>query len=49
MDSLRDLLGIRRMNRVPNPRIIELCGVTEVYERIDERVPMVWPYGENGE
>ena len=29
MDNLRGLLGIRRMNRVPNARIRELCGVTK--------------------
>ena len=27
MDNLRGLLGIRRMDRVPNSRIRELCGV----------------------
>ena len=35
MDNLRNLLGIRRMDRVPNPRIRELCGVTNgVHKRI---------------
>ena len=39
MDNLRGLLGIRRMNRVPNARIRELGGVTKgVDERIDEGV-----------
>ena len=39
MDNLRGLLGIRKMNRVPNVRIRELCGVTMgVDERIDEGV-----------
>ena len=39
MDNLRGLLGIRRMNRVPNTRIRELCEVTNgVDERIDEGV-----------
>ena len=39
MDNLRGLLGIRRMDRVPNARIRELCGVTKgVEERIDEGV-----------
>ena len=28
MDSLRGLLGIRRMDKVPNTRIRHLCGVT---------------------
>ena len=37
MDNLRRLLGVRRMDRVPNARIRELCGVTNgVDERIDE-------------
>ena len=37
MDNFRSLLVIRRMNRVPNPRISELCGMTKrVDERIDE-------------
>ena len=27
MDNLRELLGIRRMDRVPNARIRELCRV----------------------
>ena len=39
MDNLRGLLGIRRMNRIPNIRIRELCGVTKgVDKRIDEGV-----------
>ena len=28
MDNLKGLLDIRRMDRVPNARIMELCGVT---------------------
>ena len=37
MDNLKGLLGIRRMNRIPNAQIRELCGVTKrVDERIDE-------------
>ena len=37
MDSIRGLLGIRRMDRVPNGRIRELCGVRKgLDERIDE-------------
>ena len=40
MDNLRGLLGIRRMDRVPNARIRQLCGVTKgVEEMIDEGVP----------
>ena len=27
MDNLRGLMGIRRMDRIPNARIRELCGV----------------------
>ena len=39
MDTLKELLGIRRMDRIPNPRIMELCGVKEsLDERIDEGV-----------
>ena len=39
MDNLRGLLGIRRMDRIPNGRIRELCGVRKVLdERIDESV-----------
>ena len=39
MDNLRGLLGIRRMNRIPNARIRELCGVRKgLDERIDEGV-----------
>ena len=39
MDNLRGLLGIRRMDRVPNALIRELCGVTKgVDESVDEGV-----------
>ena len=38
MDHLRGLLGIRRMDTVPNARIKELCEVKEIDERIDEGV-----------
>ena len=39
MDNLRVLVGIRRMDRVPNARIREFCEVTkEVDERIGEGV-----------
>ena len=39
MDNLRGLLVIRRMGRVQNARIRELCGVTKgVDERIDEGI-----------
>ena len=39
MDNLKRLVSIRRMDRVPNARIRELCGVTKgVDERIGEGV-----------
>ena len=37
MDNLRGLLGIKRMDRIPNARIRELCGVKKgLDKRIDE-------------
>ena len=39
MDNLRGLLGIMIMDKVPNARIRQLCGVTKgVHEKIDECV-----------
>ena len=39
MDNLRGLLGIRRIDKVPNVRIKELFGVTKVVdEKIDKGV-----------
>ena len=39
MENLRRLLGINRMDRVPNAGIRELCGVKKgLHERIDEGV-----------
>ena len=39
MDNLRGLLGIRIMDKVPNARIRQLCGMTKgVDEKIDEGV-----------
>ena len=39
MENLRGLLGIKRMDKVPNARISKLCGVTKgVDEKIDEGV-----------
>ena len=39
MENLKGLLGIRRLDRVPNARIKELCEVKKgVDERIDEGV-----------
>ena len=47
MDNLRGLLGIRRMDRVPNARIRELCGVKKgLDERIDEGVLRWFGHGE---
>ena len=39
MNNLRGLLGIRRVDKVPNARIRQLCGLTKgVDEKIDEGV-----------
>ena len=39
MDNLKGLPGIRRMDKFPNTRIRQLCGVTkEMDEKIDEDV-----------
>ena len=39
MINLRGLLGIRRMDRVPNEWVREFCGVTKgAEERIEEGV-----------
>ena len=39
MDNLRGLLGIRRMDKVPNAQIRKLCRVMKgVNEKIDEGV-----------
>ena len=35
MDNLRDLLGIGRMDKVPNEWILQLCGVTK---GVDEKI-----------
>ena len=44
IDNLRGLLGIRRMDRVPNGRVWELCGVKKgLDERID--VGVLWWFG----
>ena len=50
--SSRGLLGIRRMDNVPNAHIMKLCeGMNGVVKKIDEGVcsPMIQPFGENGE
>ena len=33
MEKLRGLLGIRRMDRVPNTQIREVCGMTRGFVR----------------
>ena len=39
MDNLSSLLGVRRIDKVPNARVRQLCGVTKgVDEKIDEGV-----------
>ena len=39
MDNLRGLLGIRRVDKVPNTWIRQLCGVMKgIDEKIDEGV-----------
>ena len=36
-DNIRGFFGIRRIDRVPNARIRELCGMTKgVDERVDD-------------
>ena len=45
MDNLRGLVGIRRMDKVLNAQIRELCGMTKgVDERIDGGV--LWWFGQ---
>ena len=49
MDSLRGLLGIRRMDKALNAVIRQLCSVTKsVNERIDEGVLRLFGHEENG-
>ena len=38
MDTLRGLLGIRRMDRVRNAQIRELCRVSRVRKGLNERI-----------
>ena len=50
MNNLRGLLGIRRMDSVPNARLREFCRVKKgVDERIDEGVLRWLGYGERME
>ena len=44
MDNLRGLLGIRRMDSVPNAQLRELCKVANgVHQKINEGV--LWWFG----
>ena len=45
MDSLRDLLGIRRMNKVPNAWIRQLCRVTKSADKKIDKGVLRW-FGE---
>ena len=48
LENVRGLLGIRKMDRIPNARIRDLCRVRkDLDERIDEGV-LRW-FGEDGE
>ena len=49
MLNLRGLLGIRRMEKVPNAWIRQLCGMTKGDEKIDEGVLRWFIRVENGE
>ena len=50
MDNLGGLLGIRRMDKVPNARIMRLCGLTKgLDEHIDESVLRLFYYVERME
>ena len=49
MDKFTGLLGIRRIDRVPNARIRQLCRVTKGVDERRRCSPMFWACGENGE
>ena len=39
MDNLKGMVGIRRIDKVPNARIRQLCmGTTDADEKIDEGI-----------
>ena len=42
MNNLRGLLSIRRMNKVPNAWIRQLCGVTKVVDKKIDKVVLRW-------
>ena len=45
LDSLRGLLSIRRMDRVPNVQITKMCGLSKkVDERINESFPLFFSF-----
>ena len=47
MDSFRGLLGVRRLDRIPNVQMREICVVTKQGdERIDENVLRWFGYNE---
>ena len=46
MDNLRGLLGVRRMNRVPNAWNRKLCGIVK---RLRKLFSGAWPYFKNKE
>ena len=51
LKTSRGLLGIRRMDKVPNSQTWQLCRVMKgVNEKIDEGIsPLLWSCGEDGE
>ena len=42
MDKIRSLLGIRRIDRVPNVRIRELCGLAKGVDEMIEEDALHW-------
>ena len=42
MDNLRGLLGIRRMDGIPNSQIRELCGVMKVLRKVFSNGSAMW-------
>ena len=48
MNNLKSVLGIRRIDKIPNAPVRQFCEVTK---SVDEKMysPMVWPCGKNGE
>ena len=49
IDNLRGVLGVRKIFKIRNEVIKELCGVEKgVNESISEYFTMVWSFGEVG-